>query len=380
MKKARQGITWALMGLFLGCFLGCCPSEALAADVQLSVTALNDIPSPVQIQVDGWDSSCTKVVDAVVMEWNGNDNTYSAETIDIDDTTAELRFTFINDSFTCCDYDTDRNAFIDSFQVGGGPVREAEDFDKPGDDGGTDPVFCGCGKPDPLYRPDVMGEFVADCGNQNDFVEYSVDTNAPQDCPPESECPKPPSCLDVKVKGTGKKVFGLLKAFAKNAQKPNDIKLSATIAKVQSKFTKAFDKGEDKGDCVTVGDHDPMEAKADAVVLDTFEELDVAQPAPKCLGRKSKAAGKKVYGLLKAFAKNVKSPNDPKLAAAVSKVQSKFTKAFTKAEMKGDCLTLDDADPIESKLDAAVLDIFTELTVVASPSGAFLEVTSGLVD
>jgi hypothetical protein len=90
-------------------------------------------------------------------------------------------------------------------------------------------------------------------------------------------------------------------------------------------------------------------------------------PASTCKDKKGKATGTKALGLLKAFGKNLKTPNVGKLASDVSKAQSKFTKGFTKAEFSGsgaskDCQSIEDADDIEAKVDAFVADVLGDLS------------------
>jgi cysteine-rich repeat protein len=76
----------------------------------------------------------------------------------------------------------------------------------------------------------------------------------------------------------------------------------------------------------------------------------------RCKDAKAKAVGKKAAALLKAVGKNTKKSNPLKLAADISKAQSKFTKSFNKAESKGGCLTTGDVTAIEAKVDAFVND------------------------
>jgi hypothetical protein len=90
-------------------------------------------------------------------------------------------------------------------------------------------------------------------------------------------------------------------------------------------------------------------------------------PSSLCKDKKGKATGVKTLGLLKAFGSNVKTPNSGKLAAAISKAQSKFTKGFTKAEFSGagaskGCETIEDAGDIEAKVDAFVTDVLDDLS------------------
>jgi hypothetical protein len=104
-----------------------------------------------------------------------------------------------------------------------------------------------------------------------------------------------------------------------------------------------------------------------------------ADPAASCKNAKLKGTGKKAFDLLKALGKNIKKPDDAKLAGGVSKAQSKFTKSFTKAENKGGCETTADSDAIEMKTDEFVADVIAELDG-GSPSGAFLDSATGLLD
>ncbi len=84
-------------------------------------------------------------------------------------------------------------------------------------------------------------------------------------------------------------------------------------------------------------------------------------PADLCKDKKLKATGKKTNSLARAFGKNIKVTNVAKLTQDVSKAQSKFTKAFTKAEFSGTgvsrgCDTIEDADTIEAMVDELILD------------------------
>ena len=90
-------------------------------------------------------------------------------------------------------------------------------------------------------------------------------------------------------------------------------------------------------------------------------------PDANCKDKKLKGMGKKSLGILKAFGKNGKTQNNAGLVIDISKAQSKFTKAFTKAEFNGsgvslNCDTTDDADEIEAKVDAFAEDVLDELT------------------
>ena len=89
-------------------------------------------------------------------------------------------------------------------------------------------------------------------------------------------------------------------------------------------------------------------------------------PAAACKATKAKGTGKKASALLKAFGKNLKKTDDPKLAQAISKAGSKFTKAFTKAEANGQCLTSGDSGAIGARMDVFVADVLADLSAVTS--------------
>ena len=98
-----------------------------------------------------------------------------------------------------------------------------------------------------------------------------------------------------------------------------------------------------------------------------------------CQDGKLKATGKKAFKILKAHSTNVKKPNPGKLASNISKAQSRFEKACTKALTKAPPCPVagDDCAALEAKVDAYVDDVFSEL---ASPSGAFIDTTTGALD
>ncbi len=104
-------------------------------------------------------------------------------------------------------------------------------------------------------------------------------------------------------------------------------------------------------------------------------------PSSTCKDKKAKATGKKALGLLKAFGANAKVTNLGKLASDISKAQSKFSKGFTKAEFSGSgaskgCTTIEDADDIETKTDAFVLDVFGDLTPTTTTTMAATTTTT----
>ena len=102
-----------------------------------------------------------------------------------------------------------------------------------------------------------------------------------------------------------------------------------------------------------------------------------ASPQQKCTDAKAKAAGKKAASLLKAFGKNISKNPDTKFAANISKAESKFTKAFSKAEARGGCLTNGDSGSIEDEINNFVLNVIGCPCCAAAPAAFAFETTVG---
>jgi len=64
---------------------------------------------------------------------------------------------------------------------------------------------------------------------------------------------------------------------------------------------------------------------------------------------------------MKAFGKNIKKENAPKLTSDISKAESKFTKGFDNADLKGGCPTIGDSGTIEEKVNGLVQDTLCDL-------------------
>ena len=99
-------------------------------------------------------------------------------------------------------------------------------------------------------------------------------------------------------------------------------------------------------------------------------------PGDLCKEKKDKAAGKKAFDILKAFGKNTKVPNDPKLAQDISKAQSKFTKSFVTADAVGPCPFPGDEADVEAVVDDSVADVISTIEngpVACSPACCYVE-------
>ena len=102
-----------------------------------------------------------------------------------------------------------------------------------------------------------------------------------------------------------------------------------------------------------------------------------AQTVSKCDAAQYKEAGKKVFCLMKVNMKAAKKGELPD-AAAIAKCEAKFLEKCVKAEDKDDCTgTLGNCPAIEVVADAARDDL---VAAVLSPSGAFMDLTGGVLD
>jgi len=79
-----------------------------------------------------------------------------------------------------------------------------------------------------------------------------------------------------------------------------------------------------------------------------------------CKEKKTKAAGKKALEIMRALGKTAKQPNTARLVQDLSKAESKFTKAITKVEAGGSCVTSGDAGDLEALVAASVMDIIAK--------------------
>jgi hypothetical protein len=102
-----------------------------------------------------------------------------------------------------------------------------------------------------------------------------------------------------------------------------------------------------------------------------------AQTVSKCDAAQYKEAGKKVFCLMKVNMKAAKKGELPD-AAAITKCQTKFLDKCVKAEGKNDCTgTVGNCPAIEAVADTAHTNL---VAAVLSPSGAFIDLTGGVLD
>jgi len=96
-------------------------------------------------------------------------------------------------------------------------------------------------------------------------------------------------------------------------------------------------------------------AAGSAIVTVDAISSSAAQLA-KCKEAKARAAGRRAFDLLQAFARNQSKPNAARLGAHIARARSTFTKTFAQAEQRG-CQTIGDGGAIGAKVDALVDDV-----------------------
>jgi hypothetical protein len=173
-------------------------------------------------------------------------------------------------------------------------------------------------------------------------------------------------CAGTKIKTAGKKAKCLLGIDAKAARygvAPDPAKLQ----KCRDKLAAAFAKAESKIGCLTGGDAQDIEDKVEAFRVDVKAELEMGLPNG-CQGAKIKAVGSKASCLLGLEAKEAAkgTPPDP---AKVQKCRDKLASTFAQSEAKGGCATVADAQDLEDKVDAFVMDVDGELATIPNFCG-----------
>jgi plastocyanin len=167
-------------------------------------------------------------------------------------------------------------------------------------------------------------------------------------------------CTGAKMKAAAKKVASELGCYAKAASKNVQVD-SVCLGNAGTAFMTAFSKAELKGGCLPIGDAGTVEATIDAFVQSEATALPPGETGGKCASSKRKAAGSKAKAQLLCNAKAATKSIAVDLAC-LSKAGANLTKAFTKAEKKGGCVTTGDARTVEQAVDALVAQVVAQLT------------------
>jgi hypothetical protein len=166
-----------------------------------------------------------------------------------------------------------------------------------------------------------------------------------------SELADPTTGVMIRLNSTGP---GLAMESALVDTTPN--KASATLAQLDDSADVSLSLGEtyaDRRHGLSISFSDVAAGSA-VVTVDSLSSS--AARLAKCKDAKARAAGRRAFDLLQAFARNRSNPNAARLGAHVARAQAAFTKSFSQAE-PGGCRTIGDAGGIGAKVDALVADV-----------------------
>jgi len=155
-------------------------------------------------------------------------------------------------------------------------------------------------------------------------------------------------CGGSKMKAAGRYAQALLTCHSTATRRGESVD-PACLSKASSKIASAFQKAEDRGGCVT---NDDEVATESSLGVDVDAVLAALAPDPNddartCAASKMKASGKHLRGILTCYSKGAARSVglDP---GCIPKADEKLTKAFTKAETKPGCTTVNDVAAIDT--------------------------------
>jgi hypothetical protein len=179
----------------------------------------------------------------------------------------------------------------------------------------------------------------------------------------------PSSCAAKKLQAVGKKTAAKLschRTAVATAVLGDGVVDSSCLTRAEERFASVFTHAEVRPGCQTTGDAATLEAKIDAAVDDVVTEIRPV-PASGCAGPKVKGAGEKADEKLQCHGQAAATGVTVD-AACLGKAEARFSTTYAKAEVRTDCVTVSDASTIETKVDAFVDDLVTELRPVTTAS------------
>jgi hypothetical protein len=166
------------------------------------------------------------------------------------------------------------------------------------------------------------------------------------------------TCAATKRRAAARKLASKLKCVAKATGKGLPVDPEC-LTKAETKFDAAFAKAEALGGCLTTNDASSVESTVNGCVNSLRNLLGVSSntpPASSCTATKLGATGKKTTGRMGCYNKAL-TTGAPVSSDCLTKVSTKFSDAFTKAQQKGDCLTSNDTTNVETSVDNCVTSI-----------------------
>ncbi len=187
-------------------------------------------------------------------------------------------------------------------------------------------------------------------------------------------------CTNAKRKSAGKTAEGALKCVAKASDKGLAVD-PACLTKLSTKLVTDFGKAEAKGGCLTPGDASAVQSTVDACVQDVRVRMMIGGdplPLSKCNSGKLKGAGKLITKTLGCHDTALKKAL-PVAPACLAKADEGWTKAFAKANVKGDCTRLDDGPGITADLEECLTNVLDDVTAPTSTTTTTTSTTTTTV-
>ncbi len=173
-------------------------------------------------------------------------------------------------------------------------------------------------------------------------------------------------CIDGKLRTAAGLTKSILNCHASATRRGQPVNPNC-LDRAQQRFDKRMTRAEDKGGCPTQGDAPIVASFANAQANRALISLTPNGPdGSKCSGKKLSAAAKRAFKTASAHGKNVRNPNLERLVRDIDRAIGNFDDSMARAENKGDCQTLGDANSAGATVDSGADAIFVALTLVGS--------------
>lgn len=169
-------------------------------------------------------------------------------------------------------------------------------------------------------------------------------------------------CSGSKLKATAVAARAYTRCWADGAEHDGGFLSPACANDALDPLADRFARSEAAGGCSTTGDQADIRSIVEQAVNGAVAFIDYQPGAERCTVRKLRAVGTKLYAILRAHGKAVRSGNDASLANAVARAEARFAKGFADAERLGPCANgAATATAVEDRLDAPIARLRAEL-------------------
>jgi len=184
-------------------------------------------------------------------------------------------------------------------------------------------------------------------------------------------------CEIAKLRATARLLDGRLRCGARAARAGIGFD-PACDAKVEDRFVAAFARINGRGGCVLVDDVDAVLALVDQLVSELELALRPVLDANRCATGKLGALAQRAFHELGCTARAVAGKE--LVDECLARVSGAFAKRFARAERRVPCLTVDDAEALESALVPLSLLLQTIFGAPPNPSGLTATVDDADID